>query len=105
MDVNPYGMRIRAIEALSRRATILVQMMRDDDFEEPPAEPVEARIARCEPEAEGFFDHGIRIERGGTRRVAPRPLAEPVKRPARAPGARMYTFDVTVGDRRRRGGR
>ena len=101
MDINPYGMRIRMLDQIATGKPILVQMMRDDEYKQPLAAPVEALIVRQIEEADDMTDHGVRIMQKEIRRYEPRP-APIEKRPvARKQKARMYTLDITVGDRRR----
>ena len=61
MDINPQGMCIRMVEALPQNSDVVVQMMRDDEFKEPLAEPLEVHVARVEAGTDGFIDHGMRI--------------------------------------------
>jgi len=101
MDINPYGMRIRMLDQLAAGKPILVQMMRDEDFQQPLAAPVEALIVRQIEEADDMTDHGVRILQKEIRRYEPRP-APMEKRPVVSrPKTRMYTLDLTVGEPRR----
>lgn len=101
MDMSPYGMRIRMIEALPQGATLTLQMMRDEEYTVPLSDPVQANVARVEPDETGFMDHGVRI----LQKVARHPEARPVKTrkeiPAVSRATRMYTMDITLGERRR----
>jgi len=107
MDMSPYGMRVRMVEALPQGATVTVQMMRDEEYTVPLSDPVQAHVARVLPDETGFMDHGVRI----LQKVARRPEARPIQprketQAVPAPATRMYTMDITLGERRRgRGGR
>ncbi len=101
MDVSPHGMRVRMMDALPRGETVMVQMMRDEDFEVPLTEPIEASVTRIEPDSEGFIDHGLRIVHKEIARIEPRraPPAKAKPQPLRA--SRMRTLDTILGNRRR----
>ena len=99
LDVSPHGMRIRMMEALPERATIFVQMMRDEDFEVPLTTPIEGNVARSEPEADGFIDHGVKLIRERMTRGLARPAPAASRPQAAARVPRPYTLDVTIGDR------
>ena len=79
----------------------MVQMMRDEDFEVPLTDPMEATVARVESEAQGFIDHGIRISRKEMAHTEPRRVPPAKARPPVAREPRMYTLDLTLGTRRR----
>jgi hypothetical protein len=100
MDANRYGMCIRMLARIEVDEPILVQLMRDEQFREPMAVPLEGRVARQIPDGGGFYDHGIQLFRGDIRREESRPVVMP-KRPAAMPikRTRMHTLDITIGDR------
>jgi hypothetical protein len=100
MDVNKYGMRIRMLDDIEVDTVVHIQLMVDEEFKEAMAPPMEARIARCIPDGEGFVDHGIQILRREIRREESKPIV--VKKRAPLPPTRrtrMHTLDITVGDR------
>jgi hypothetical protein len=101
LDISPHGMRIRMMDALPEAAVVMVQMMRDEEFTLPLTEPIEGIVARSTPEPTGFIDHGIRLAREMLKRVEPRPVPAATPLAARGRQPRMYTLDITVGDRRR----
>jgi len=101
MDMSPYGFRIRMLEALPPDARIVVQMMRDDDFEEPLSKPVEGRVVRVQTNTEALTDHGVQLVQRDIRRIQPRPVQVDRRPSRRTRRTRMYSFDVTVGERRR----
>ena len=102
MDMSPYGMRVRMIEAFPQGAIVTVQMMRDEEYAVPLSDPVQATVARVVPDDTGFMDHGVRILQKVARRAEARPV-RPRKETQTAPArtTRMYTMDVTLGERRR----
>jgi hypothetical protein len=99
LDISPHGMKVRMMEALPEGLAIFVQMMRDDDFELPLTDPMEARVVRSEPEPEGFLDHGIEIVRQNVNRKEPRPVHATRRVQAPSKPSRMYTVDIVVGER------
>ena len=101
LDISPHGMRIRMMEALPEAMAVMVQMMRDEEFTLPLTDPIEGIVARSTPEAAGFIDHGIQLIREMLKRAEPRPVPAARPQAARGPQPRMYTLDVTIGDRRR----
>jgi len=103
MDINPYGMRIRMMDRIDPGTGVVVQLMRDEDYEVPLAQPIEATVVRLQAEKEELTDHGVRIGREESARLAARPVRIE-RRPAavRRQRERMYTVDMTVDNRRRR---
>lgn len=100
LDVNGYGMCIRTIDPLDPGLTIKIQLMHDEDFREPMADPVHGKIARRIAAPDDFYDHGISLHRPDIRREESRPVSIPKPvRSATRPKPRMHTFDVTIGDR------
>jgi len=100
LDMNPFGMRVRMLDSVPVGSTISIQLMRDDNFDEPFSRPLEGAVVRNESSADGFVDHGIRLEEPvivePEQRPVPRPAFQPLdtKRPTRG----MLTIDFTVGD-------
>lgn len=99
LDINPYGMLVRMLELVPVGTAVHIQLMRDDQFQQPLSAPVEGWVVR-QAAPEGLFtDHGIRIDqksmpksRAQAARRAARPLPLPRNRP------RMHTIDITIGD-------
>jgi hypothetical protein len=101
MDVNRYGLCIRMLEPIEAGTPVLIQLMHDEEFQEPMAPPMAARIARVTNDGNGFLDHGIEIVREEIRRPESRPVVvERRTAAARRAISRMHSYDVTVGDRR-----
>jgi hypothetical protein len=99
LDINPYGMLVRMLEPVPVGTRLQIQLMRDDQFQEPLSVPVEGKVVR-HAAAEGVFtDHGIRVEQKEVRRQASQG-ARHASRLAGTPHsrARMHTIDITIGD-------
>lgn len=106
MDVSPYGVRIRMLEALETDSDVVIQMMRDDEFDRPLARPVRGKVTRVQQKRGGFFDHGIKVIRPKVRQIVARPVRPIVPEPLEPSGGRRRALDITVGDiRRKRPGR
>ncbi|MBI4557466.1 MAG: hypothetical protein HY706_07785 [Candidatus Hydrogenedentes bacterium] len=106
MDMNAYGLCVRALDAVPAGTEISIQLMRDEGFSEPMAPPVNGRVVRTTPQPNGFVDHGIRLVQKEIERTESRPVEIRTRRPLPSRRTRMHTLDITVGDRgSRRGGR
>lgn len=106
LDVTPRGMLIRMMRPIPPGTEIIVQLMRDEDFRQPLAQPVPGTIVRHAGAAGGFVDHGVKLKVEQAQRKGPvvppmRTPAPPVKRRT----GKMHTIDYTVGDMVRRRGR
>jgi hypothetical protein len=106
MDINPFGMLIRLLEPLPMDTEACIQLMRDEDFENPLAKPLEGAVVRSIPTSDGFTDIGVRIKLREIPRAESRPIRIERRRPLVTRRTRMHTIDYTVGDRggRRTGG-
>lgn len=102
MDMNPYGMRIRMIDQIGPGTAVVVQLMQDEEYEIPFARPIGAVVVRIQPEKEDLTDHGVQVLRDEIARQEARPVRIERRPPVRLPRERMYTLDLTVGNRRRR---
>ena len=101
MDISPYGMRVRMVETLPIGTRVRVQLMRDEYFKEPLADPVIAEIVRRSSQGEHFSDHGMEIIREVAKHEAAPPAEVFTQEQPRRQRARMHTIDLRVGDRRR----
>ncbi len=98
LDVNPYGMLIRMLEALRIGTEIGIQLMRDETFREPFSTPMSGVVMRHEVGAPGFTDHGIKLVIKDVRTKPSRPVTIPDRKPSRPGGSsRMHSIDFTVG--------
>lgn len=61
LDLNPYGLRVRMLDHFPEGATVLIQMMRDEDFRYPLSKPILTQVVRTVPETAGFTDHGLKV--------------------------------------------
>jgi hypothetical protein len=99
LNLTPHGMLIRVMGTLDIGAALEVQMMRDESFQKPLAEPRFGKVVRIDGTDGVFSDHGVRLEQ--VRAVdRPRPRAivtrKPVEAPAPKPKLRgMQTMEVT----------
>lgn len=111
VDMTPFGLCIRMVEALAPGTRIAVQFMRDETFAAPMAAPIEGLVVRSARMGDGITDHGVQLQHREIRRsVSVRPYrpARPRLRRLRRSGvsSRMHTTDITLGDRGdRRNGR
>ena len=100
LDLTPYGMRIRMLEGLAEGSALIVQMMRDDEFRMPLANPIRAQVLRAYSTPEGFVDHGLQVKRTRIKRpdeFKRIDIAQP--HPSVRSASRMYSMDYTVTDR------
>lgn len=102
MDINPYGMLIRMLEPFAHGTAICVQLMRDEDFEQPLAAPVEGTVVRVLPQDNGFTDIGVHIARKQIQRFETPLIRIERRRPTLTRRPRMHTIDYTVGKQTRR---
>jgi hypothetical protein len=100
LDLNPHGMRIRLIEHLPVGTPIVVQMMRDDEFQVPLSRPIDVKVVRIISGFGGLVDHGVQVEFKPIKRAEEaRPVTTTRPRATRRQRARMHTLDVTLGNR------
>ncbi|MCP4639352.1 MAG: hypothetical protein GY851_02910 [bacterium] len=101
INVTPYGLLIRMLDSMPPGTQIKVQLMRDEEFREPLASPLDGIVVRVEEGEGGFTDHGVQIEREEIQRAETKPI-RPTRKPVPAkptPKTRMHTVDFTIGDR------
>ena len=102
VDMNPHGMLIRTMEHIPVGSKVVVQLMRDDNFQRAISVPREGTIVRATAAEDGFTDHGIKLVNKRSPKASERPItierARP--RPKSAP-TRMHTIDLTIGGPRR----
>lgn len=98
IDMNPYGMLVRAMEAIPVNAEVSVQLMRDDHFRETFSEPHEGMVVRHEDAGDGFTDHGVRLVKKKIAKASEKPITIKQPRPsAPTEPTRMHTIDITIG--------
>ncbi len=102
MDVSPHGMCVRMVEILPTGTPIMLQMMRDDEYQEALSVPVEGEVMRYESGVGGLTDHGFKVLHKAFKRAAPSPISAPPRVSSRPiTRTRMYSIDRTVGNRLR----
>jgi len=100
LDLTPYGMRIRMLEGVAEGSSLIVQMMRDDEFRNPLSQPIRARVLRAHATPEGFVDHGMQVKRARIKRPEEFKRVDIARsRSATRIPSRMYSMDYTVTDR------
>ncbi|MFP4172727.1 MAG: PilZ domain-containing protein [Candidatus Hydrogenedentota bacterium] len=97
LDVSPYGLRIRMLEDLPPGTEVRIQLMRDDEFEEPLARPIAAEVVRNTQDEGGFVDHGVSIPHEAVERKEHKPLLRPLRPIQRLSQTRMHTIDFRIG--------
>lgn len=98
MDMNPFGMLIRTLDAIPLGTDISIQMMRDDEFSKSLSTPREALVVRRERLSDGFTDLGVRIVNKQIQKASERPIEIERKKPRpRFKPTRMHTLDITIG--------
>lgn len=99
LNINPFGMLIRMLDALPPAMDVRVQLMRDEDFQQPLAPPVEGVIVRQVTNEDGFVDHGVRLSQKKAQAENVRRIQYTPRRESPRPTSpRMHTLDITVGD-------
>jgi hypothetical protein len=99
LDLNRYGLRIRMFDDLPAGVEILVQLMRDDEFQMPLGTPIQGKVVRADSIDSGLADHGVEVLAPEYRRRESKPVQ--LKRPElqQQRTGRMHTVDITIGDR------
>jgi len=99
LDLNPHGLRIRTLESMPMGTSLVIQMMRDEEFAVPLSRPIEVTVTRVGSN-DGFFDLGVQVVLTKIKKAAE---AKPVRidRPNRLtrPKTRMHTLDFQIDDR------
>ena len=102
LDLNPRGLRVRMLDGFEEGTRLMVQLMRDEEFQVPLSQPLSVLVVRTQGSPDGFFDHGTllqvsKIKKPGT----VRPVR--IQRPNLGLGSIHRMF--TAGDRNPRRGR
>lgn len=63
LDVTPFGMLVRTVAPLPVGTKLFIQLMRDEAFRHPLAEPQTARVVREDIIGDGLVDLGIELYR------------------------------------------
>ena len=102
VNINPYGMLIRMVDSVPPGTEVIIQLMRDEDFADALAEPVEGKVVRNTSQTGGYTDHGVKVTQKEIRRIQRKPVHVKKRRPRPARKTRMHTIDITVGEQGRR---
>ncbi len=99
LNLTPHGMLVRVMGSLEIGTPVEVQLMRDETFQKPLAEPRFGTVVRLDATDGTFGDMGIKLEH---KRVAARPRAKTIvmrQAPPAAPRPKapkgMQTIEVT----------
>jgi hypothetical protein len=106
LNLTPHGMLVRVLGTLAIGTAIEVQMMRDENFQTPFAEPRYGTVVRLAGSDGVFSDMGVQLEHRRAATARPKvktllPRRAAPARPRMAPG--MQTIDITLGDAKRPG--
>ncbi len=99
LNLTPHGMLIRLMGTLPVGTRVEVQMMRDETFQKPLAEPRYGAVARLAASDGMFSDLGIRIDnkKPATSKTKVKEIRQRVEAPARSKSKGMQTVEITRG--------
>lgn len=99
LNLTPHGMLIRLMGTLPIGTRVEVQMMRDETFQKPLAEPRYGAVARLAGSDGMFSDLGIRIDnkKPAAAKTKVKEIRQRVDAPARPKGKGMQTVEITKG--------
>lgn len=98
LDLNPHGLRVRMLDAFAPGSLLMVQMMRDEEFQVALSHPIPVQVVRVIPQT-GFNDHGLRLIKRRIYKPAEfRPVPGSLRNVLQRPGSRMHTLDITLDD-------
>jgi len=99
-NLTPHGMLVRVMRSLDIGTPVEVQMMRDETFKKPLAEPRFGTVVRLDGTDGTFSDYGIKLEQ--KRAASPRARAKtivtrskPESEPRKKAPKGMQTLEVT----------
>lgn len=100
LNLTPHGMLVRLMGTLPVGTRVEVQMMRDESFQKPLAEPRYGAVARLAGSDGMFSDLGIKIDnkRPPSARPKVKEIRPRVEAPARAKPQGMQTVEITKGN-------
>lgn len=100
INMNPFGMLVRMLDAVPSGTSVMIQLMRDEEFVEPLTAPIQGMVVRSESERQGFVDHGMELTHPAIERPEGRPVQLKKRRTDSIPARpRMHTMDVSVANR------
>lgn len=95
-------MLVRIMEPIPVGAKVVVQLMRDENFDKVLSGPREGTVVRACADEHGFTDHGVKLVSKRIPKASERPIMIERPRPRpKSPPTRMHTIDVTIGGTRR----
>lgn len=105
LDMNAYGMLIRMMESLPPGMRVQVQLMRDDEFQEPLTKPVTTMVVRNIPQEDGFVEHGVQVIQDKIGRQESKPFRRPLRKPRlrQHERSRMHTREMRSAGIKQRG--
>ncbi len=78
LDLNPRGLRVRMLDEFPEGTRLMVQLMRDEEFQVPLSQPLRVIVVRTQGSPDGFFDHGTQLQVAAIKKAAPvRPIRMP----------------------------
>ncbi|MFP6582698.1 MAG: PilZ domain-containing protein [Candidatus Hydrogenedentota bacterium] len=75
LDVTPRGMLVRMLEPVAINTNVTVQLMRDEQFQKKMSTPHVGTIVRIEATSDGFYDHGLHLEKKAIPKASQRPVS------------------------------
>ena len=100
LDLNPRGLRVRMLDEFAEGTRLMVQLMRDDEFQVPLSQPLSVLVVRTQTSPDGFYDHGTLLQVSKIKKPgAVRPIR--VSRPNVSLGSVHRMFTATNRNPRR----
>lgn len=75
LDVTPRGMLVRMLEPVAINTGVTVQLMRDEQFQKKMSTPHIGTVVRIEATPDGFYDHGLNLEKKAIPKATERPIS------------------------------
>jgi hypothetical protein len=102
LDINRFGICVRMLDKIDLGTEVVVQLMRDEDYKVPLAQPVEATVVRLEVLGAGMSDHGMEVVAKPVPRLFPEKAERARPIPMKDTGSKVYTIDMALGRNPRR---
>lgn len=92
LDLNPRGMRIRMLTSFGEGTRLIVQLMRDENFQVPLSQPLNVTVVRVLEIPDGLVDHGTILEVKKIKKAGPvRPMRVAGPNANLSTASRMFT--------------
>ncbi|MCF6285652.1 MAG: hypothetical protein L3K26_10730 [Candidatus Hydrogenedentes bacterium] len=62
LDLNPRGLRMRMVDEYPTGTLLMVQLMRDEEFQVPLSQPLTVLVVHTQGSSDGFYDHGMMLQ-------------------------------------------